>query len=269
LRYWGNEEMAMEIDDPKAAFEKQYMQDEQQLPKELATIVGKLALPDKGMALEILQRVAGALFDTVSARERVMAMWNLFVMEISHLETTKVSQEDVQQAIQLAFVYDRHERDDTKRERYVKLIGNALKSDTEVQEIATFVQTVGKLGERDVTVLKVLNTIMNKEGDWKPQPNPGIGDVMKAHPNVFRDRAQELAVNVAMALGQKTEKNMFSREEGYMVCTRLQGFGLAHEVEVAPRELPLSNYAFRLSVRGITLLKLLGENVPNLARYAK
>jgi hypothetical protein len=149
----------------------------------------------------------------------------------------------------------------------VKLVGNALKSESGIQEIATFVQTIEQLGERDLTVLKVLNKVMNKEGDWKPQPNPGAGDVMKAHPNVFRDRAQELAVQAAMALGQKTETNMFSREEGYTICTRLVGFGLVHEIDVQPRELPLTNYAFRLSVRGITLLKLLGEDVPNLDRY--
>lgn len=257
----------MAIDNPIDAFERQYMQEELTLPKELATIAGKLALPDKGLALEILQRVAGALFDHVAIKERFKAMWDLFVMEIGHLETSKASGEDVQQAIQMAFLYDRQQRDDRKRERYVKIVGNALKSESEVQEIATFIQTIEQLGERDVMVLKVLNKVMNKEGDWRPQPNPGVGDVMKAHPNVFTQRAQELAVQVAMALGQKTETNVFNREEGYTICTRLVGFGLAHELEVQPRELPLTNYAFRLSVRGITLLKLLGENVPNLGRY--
>jgi hypothetical protein len=62
---------------------------------------------------------------------------------------------------------------------------------------------------------------MNKQGDWKPQPNPGVGDVMKVHPNTFIQRAQELSVQTAIALGQKTEKNTYSREEGYGMCNRL------------------------------------------------
>ena len=223
-------------------------------------------MPDKGLALEFLAKAAEVLFDRVSIAERFKAMWNLFVMEIGHLQKSKASSEDVQQAIQMAFIYDRQQRDDRKRERYLKLVGNALKCEVEIQGITTFIQTIEQLGEQDVAVLKILNKVMNKEGDCKAQPNPG-GDIMKVHPNVFTDRAQELAVNVAMALGQKIETNLFNREEGYMVCTRLAGFGLAHELDFQPRELPLTNYAFRLSTRGIILLKLLGETVPNLDKY--
>src|SRR5947209_1111809 len=159
----------MAIDNPKAVFEQQYMKDEENLPLGLAILVGKvggkLAFPDGGLALEILEKVADVLFNDVTVKERVKAMWDLFVMEISHLETTKASREDVQRAIQLAFVYDRQQRDDQKRERYVKLIGNALRSELQIQDIATFVQTIEQLNERDVIVLKVLNKTMNKEGD--------------------------------------------------------------------------------------------------------
>ena len=35
------------------------------------------------------------------------------------------------------------------------------------------------------------------------------------------------------------------------------------------RELPLTNYVFRLSVQGVMLLKLLGEDVPNYEHYIK
>jgi hypothetical protein len=73
-----------------------------------------------------------------------------------------VCHEDVQKAIQLAIWYDRHERDDAKRERYVKLIGNALRSDHQIQDVSSFVQTIEQLNERDVIVLKVLKKIMNK-----------------------------------------------------------------------------------------------------------
>jgi hypothetical protein len=79
-------------------------------------------------------------------------------------------------------------------------------------------------------------------------------------------RAQELTVQIALALGQATETNTYNREEGYAICNRLQGFGLAHEMDQT-RELPLANYVFRLSVQGVVLLKLLGEDVPNYDYY--
>ena len=107
---------------------------------------------------------------------------------------------------------------------------------------------------------------MNKVGDWKPQPNPGIGNVMKLHPTTLISRAQELSVQIALALGQKTETNLYTREEGYGICARLQGFGLVHELGQT-RELPLTNYCFRLSTQGIRLLKLLGEDVPHFDNY--
>jgi hypothetical protein len=144
--------------------------------------------------------------------------------------------------MQLAMRRDAEEFNNEKRERYVKLIGNALRSETQIQDVATFVQAIERLNERDVVVLKVLNKIMNKEGDWQPQPNPGGGNIWKLHPSNLISRREELAIQIATALGQRTETTLFSRKEGFGICNRLQGFGLTHEVQGSPRELPLTNY---------------------------
>jgi len=168
----------------------------------------------------------------------------------------------------LAMRRDAEEFNDKKRARYVKLIGNALRSEKQIQDVATLIQTIEQLNESDVTVLKVLNRVMNRDGDWRPQTMPP-GQIMKLHPQTLIARAQELTVQIALALGQKTEKNTYTREVGYGICNRLQGFGLAHEIQPSPRELPLTNYSFRLSTQGIRLLELLGENVANLEYYFK
>jgi hypothetical protein len=258
----------MAIDDPKAAFEQQYMQEGEKSPLGLTVFTGKLAFPKAGLPLEIFRKVADR-FTRASIEERLQAMWHMLVMETEHLETTKANAEDIEEAIQLAMRRDAEEFNDKKRERYVKLIGNAVRSEEQIQDVASFVQTIEQLNERDVIVLKVLNKIMNKDGDWKPQMNSGVGSIMKLHPSNLNSRAQELATQIAMALGQKIETNMFTREIGFGICNRLQGFGLAHELELSPRELPLTNYAFRLSVQGIRLLKLLGEPVANFDNYFK
>ncbi len=262
----------MAIDNPLDAFDQQYMkEDDSELPTKIAKLVGstgaKLVFPDGGLALEILLGVAGALFDKDSTKERIAKMWEMVKSEFEYVENTKADHADVQRAVQLAFAYDLRERNDQKRARYVKLIGNALRSEEQIQDVASFVQAIEQLNERDVAVLKVLNTIMNKEEDWKPQMNSVTGNVMKNHPNTFIQRAQELTVQIAMALGQATENNLYTREIGYGVCCRLQGFGLAHEIDVQARELPLANYSFRLSTEGMMLLKLLGEKVLNYDYY--
>ena len=263
----------MPIDDPVGAFEQQYMKDEPTLPNTLAKFAAdhgfSLALPDRGLALEILLRVIDSLFNKESGEERVRAMFELFKGEFQHVEKTKASHEDVQKAAQLAIWYDRHERDDVKRARYVKVIGSALKSDEQVEDVASFIRTIQQLNERDLTVLRVVNKVMNKDGDWKPQPMPGARSTRKVHPNTFIQRAQEMSLQVALALDQNGANDVVNREEGYGICNRLQGFGLSHEIDVQPRELPLTNYAFRLSTYGIRLLKLLGEDVPNYEFYVQ
>lgn len=263
----------MAIDNPIDAYEQQYIKEEPTLPNKLAKYAAdlgfKLAIPDGGLAADILLKVVGVLFDKPATLERVNALFELVSGEFKNVERTKASHEDVQKAIQLAIWYDRHERDDAKRARYVKLIGSAVKSGEQVQDIASFVQTLEQLNERDVTVLKVLNKVMNKDGDWNASMGSNMQGRMKLHPSTLIGRAPELSVQIALALGQKTESNTYTREEGYGICNRLQGFGLAHEVQLSPRELPLTNYSFRLSTQGIRLLKLLGEDVPNYNNYFK
>ncbi len=259
----------MAIDNPEEKFEQEYMQDEPTLPLDLATFAGKagaLAIPGVGLAVEILLKAREVLCGRASTNERVEALWEMYKMKFRHIEETTANHDDVQRAIQKTFLYDRYDRDDRKRERYVTLIGNALLSETQIQDVETFVQTIEQMNERDMAVLKVLNNVMNQDGDWKPQSSP-LQIIEKVHPNVFIQRAQELAVEVAKALGQDVGTNYLSREEGYMVCARLQGFGLAHEVDTGHREVPVANYCFRLSVQGVRLLKLLGEDVPNFDRY--
>lgn len=68
----------MAIDDPKEAFEQQWMKEEHNLPGKLAKtgwdIGSKLALPDRGLAVEILGKVIEVLFNRDSTAERITAM---------------------------------------------------------------------------------------------------------------------------------------------------------------------------------------------------
>ena len=58
-------------------------------------------------------------------------------------------------------------------------------------------------------MLKVLNQVMDKDGDWNSSAD---GKIWKLHPTTLISRSQELTVQVALALGQSTETNLYSRE---------------------------------------------------------
>lgn len=261
------EGVTMAIDNPKDAFEKHYFpDDDEKSPLGLVVLGGKVAFPKGGVLLDIFRKAAERL-TRPSIEERLKETWKMLVKETDHLEETKVSHEDVVEAIQLIMRRDAEQFNDAKRERYMKVFGNAVRCETSTYDLVSFVQTIEQLNERDVIVLRVLNQVMNKESDWKSSPYSVDGHIKKLHPSNLIARKQELAVQIAMALGQCVEKNTFSREEGYSICNRLQGFGLAHEIDAQHRELPLTDYVFRLSNQGARLLKLMGENVPNYDCY--
>lgn len=256
----------MAIDNPKDVFGQQYFSEDEKSPLGLIVFGAKLAFPKAGLLLDIFRKAAER-FTRPSVEERLRETWKMLVKETDHLQETKASHEDVVEAIQFIMRRDAEQWNDKKRERYVKLFGNALRSETTIQDLVSFVQTIEQLNERDLTVLKVLNQVMNKESDWKSSPYSVDGHIKKLHPSNMIARRQELTVQIALALGQGVEKNTFSREEGYSICNRLQGFGLAHEIDAQPRELPLTDYVFRLSNQGARLLKLMGETVPNYDCY--
>jgi hypothetical protein len=80
----------MAIDDPKAAFEQQYMQEEEKSALGPALRTGKLAFPKAALPFGIFQNVANR-FTRASVEERLQAMWKMLVMEVEHLEPQRLT----------------------------------------------------------------------------------------------------------------------------------------------------------------------------------
>ena len=255
----------MPIDDPIEAFRKTHEDEPAYLPKDLTMLAVRLAVP--GFVSVLLDSVCGRL--TADAqRQRYNETLEFVLTELKNLGSataTKTDPNDLKEALQLAIRHDVEQFNDKKRDRYIKIIGSAIRSDTRIDDLASFIQDVEQLGERDFTALKVLNKVMNKPNDWGSHPTGVL------HPNTFINRRQELAVQMAEAFGMRTtlgpRGETFSHEEGYEACTRLQGFGLAHEIELSARQIPVGDYCFRPSKRGLMLLKLVGEQVENWDKY--
>jgi hypothetical protein len=263
----------MAIDSRVDAVEKQYPEPGESLFP-LALAAAELALPYAGPLFKFVELIRGH-FSTKEREERVAQFLAILrdhekLLHVlgNNIEKINVSIEDLAEGVQIAAWRDAEAFNDAKRDRYAKILGNAVRSQDKIQDLASFIRDVEQLGESDISVLKALNKTMNKEGDWTNQSGPVT--LWKVHPGVFIQRRQEMAEQVAEALGIGTSADVGLRlnpEVGYSVCARLQGFGLAHEVPVSAREVPIGDYCFRPSQRGLMLLKLLGEDVPNWYRY--
>jgi len=265
----------MAIDDPFDAVEKQY-------PVGSEAPLAELTLGSATVALGFpaaspLAILFGFLdsFNTSKRQDRGEAFVRTLIEQFKGLESSvknmKTDVKEVQAALRVALHNDIDEMDDKKRDRYIRVATSAITLPTKVTDLVSFIRDVEQLGERDIIGLKVLNRIMNKADDWPVAPtNVATTQQPKLHPNTFIHRAQEFSVQMAIALTNThslTPNDQFSREEGLQICLRLQGFGLAQEIATSPREIPLSNYAARLTSRGLMLLRLLGEDVPNWDRY--
>jgi hypothetical protein len=265
----------MAIDNPYDAIAGQYPEDEDGPIAGLAKFFGgakELGFPMPPIAAQFFGFLNSK---SKEAREqRGLAFIRQLVEDIQRIDsavaTMRTDMNEVQSAINMALEYDVDEFNDAKRDRYFSAITQAISSETKVHDLPSFIQDIEKLGERDIVGLKVLNRVMNQNGDWQDALPPSVFNPPRLHPNVFRHRASELSMNMAEALTNipaRTENKDFSREEGLHLCLRLQGFGLAEVIEISAREVPISDYCARPTARGLMLLKLLGETVPNWNRY--
>jgi hypothetical protein len=272
----------MAIDDPFDAVAQQNPKDEWKVPK-VASGVSGAALTVATLAgiphLAVASAVVGAwnkLTNRTNWQNRMEETQALIVERFRALEPEykrleeeqkqlKVDMEDLQSAIQLSIVNDSTLFNDRKRERYVSALTNATLGPARVTDLVSFIQDIEELNETDITGLRVLNTVMNKAGDWNAVTPTQAG----LHPNTFLQRRHELAVQMAIALGKsgKTDGDKFSREEGMGICLRLQGFGLAEVISSESRSVPRTDYCARVTPRGFMLLRLLGEEIPNWERY--
>jgi hypothetical protein len=165
----------------------------------LAAYMARLFLPEA--AVDALGIICERL-DKAVQQERAEAFLKAIVDdEVRNLDKEKVSKKQFDaalEAMQLAVRYDAEEANERKRERYIKIIGNALQSEKMIDDLASFIQDVERLGERDFIALKVLNRVMNT-------PRSGADKLRDIHPNDFINRRQELAVEMAKALGGNYE----------------------------------------------------------------
>ena len=265
----------MAIDNPYHQITRLYPDDDENGP---VSAISKIFSSLTGLGIpvpSIFQFFTGLnTVDENERKERAGAFLRQLVHDIqpalNNIDRMKTEISEIRSAIRLGLQFDVTEFNDANRDRYISIVTRAIRSETKVHDLASYIRDVEVLGERDLIALRVLNKVMNRETDWEDRPGPPSLNPPKLHPNVFLQRAQELAVQMTHALKgdeHSTDGNHFSREDGLQLCLRLQGFGLAQEINNGPREVPIANYCARPTTRGLMLLKLLGEQVPNWDRY--
>jgi cob(I)alamin adenosyltransferase len=128
--------------------------------------------------------------------------------------------------------------------RFARILGHSLSSTRNVlwDEAAAFIRDLAQLTERDVEVLNILYSI---------QKNLFLGRSNSLDPNSYTEKNNEVLDLV--------HQSGISRDEFYSRCGRLNGFGLAIEVQRNPSRVSNSDHCFRLTTRGRELIAILSS----------
>ena len=112
-----------------------------------------------------------------------------------------------------------------------------------LEEAGAYIRDLSQLTVADIDAMRILYDIYKDlftGGKVPTDPNPyteRIGDVLKA-----------------------VDHSGMSRDDFYSRCSRLNGFGLAIEVQKNFGRVGLDDYSFRLTGRAVALIRMIGED---------
>jgi hypothetical protein len=133
-----------------------------------------------------------------------------------------------------------------KVERFAKVLAGAVITDNDWLEVEAFIRDLGRLTDEDVKALALLA---------QAQEPLAISGRMPTEPNAYTASFTDFC--------QAIDRHGFAREEFYSLAARLSGFGLSAVVERNPVSVSLGDQCFRLTSRGLRLIRLLrGSAVP-------
>jgi hypothetical protein len=134
---------------------------------------------------------------------------------------------------------------DTRKTRlYGTLVGNQFaRPSLPWDEIDTILQDLQRVSAADLDVLEILGSAQAHLADKQGQ---------MSHKAAAYSEAHNVVLGKAGAAG-------LPREEFYSRCSRLAGFGVAAEVPRNPSIVSPDDYHYRLTTRGLSLLRLLGR----------
>jgi hypothetical protein len=131
-----------------------------------------------------------------------------------------------------------------KVKRFALILGYTLTSDEESNswdDAAAFIRAIAQLGDEDIRALKILHS---EQSYLFPIDDDGYPD-----PNSFTEGINEVLLAV--------DESGMSRDEFYSRCSRLNGFGLAIEVQRNDGRMALGDYCFRITGLGMRLIEMI------------
>ena len=229
------------IDDPLEAIDKQYEDKKDQIFDKIWRAAAELEPFGVVNALKVL-------FSKEATTARFEAFIQQLILEVRRLENEgrllreKVESSEFQETIIAGMNETARTIDIEKIKRFAIIVGSSLDSKRKAKswdDAAAYIRDISQLGDRDIQALQILYSV---------QKDLFVGKV-PLDPNSYTEKNSEVL--------KLAHESGIPRDEFYSRCGRLNGFGLAIEVQRNDVRVSPSDHCFRLTTRGRELVSII------------
>jgi hypothetical protein len=237
----------MAIDNKYEAIDKQHIDGDNPYFKPMMEILGKV-VPLVGI-LYVIQKQ----FSPDAAMARIKALVEELVADIQQHEEkigkiedlqSKINSPEVAETVLVTINETIRTTNIEKIKRFAAILGYSLtkKKNINWDDASAYIRDIAQLGESDIEVLKILYSI---------QKDLFIGKHLPRDPNSYTAKNNEVL--------ELADQSGIPRDEFYSRCSRLNGFGLAIEVQRNEGRVAPSDHCFRLTTRGRELVSIISS----------
>jgi hypothetical protein len=232
------------IDDPYEAIEKQYKDEADPLFEKIMEVVGQFE-PFTG-AVNFIRKQ----FSKEAAVARISALLQQLVSDIQRDQKAiekinrKMESPEAAETMLAAINETIRTTDLEKIKRFAAILGYTFTSErrTSWDDAAAYIRDIAQLGDRDIQALQILYSV---------QKDLFLGRNLALKPNSYTEKNNEVL--------KLADESGMPRDEFYSRCSRLNGFGLAIEVQRNEARIAPEDHCFRITTRGRELTSIISH----------
>jgi len=230
------------IDDPLEAVDKEYEDKRDPIAKTILEIATEL---EPFGILKVLK----IIFSKEATTTRFEALIKQLILEVRRLDNAgrllrdRLESDEVKETVIAALNESARTIDLEKIKRFAAIVGSSFDSkrtNKSWDDPATYIRDLAQLGDRDIQALQILYSI---------QKDLFLGKHLALDPNSYTKKNDEVLKLV--------DDSGMPRDEFYSRCSRLNGFGLAIEVQRNEGRVSPSDHCFRITTRGRELVSII------------
>jgi hypothetical protein len=236
------EGITMPIDDPYHMIEQQHKEESDPIFEKVMELFSQIE-PMVGVVNTIRK-----VFSKDASIARVNALLGFLIPEVRRIEgetdklTKRLESPELAETVIVTINETIRTTDLEKIRRFAAILGHTLTTErkTSWDDAAAYIRDIAQLGDRDIKALQILYSV---------QKDLFLGRNLALDPKSYTEKNGEVL--------KLAHESGMPRDDFYSRCSRLNGFGLAIEVQRNDARVSPNDHCFRLTTRGRELVSII------------